>query len=105
MLSDRTEVDVAQRIEVGDGQAELVGDEKIEVGQLRTAAGEEDALGRRAVERGAVVGDGAVDIDVQPRHRRADELGDARGIGVVRVGIDAAERDEALALFQAFPPR
>ena len=69
-----TEVDVAKRVEISNGQAELVGDEEVKIGKLGTAAGEEDALGRCAVERGAVVGDGAVDVDVEPGHGRPDQF-------------------------------
>ena len=87
--------DAAEAVEVFHGEIELFFKEFLEVGQVGTAAGEEDFLRRTAAVLGAEKGGGLADLCVEAAQGIADEGAEGGGGFIELGGVSPAEGDEA----------
>ena len=84
------------------GNVELLGKELGRVGHDGGAAGEKEARGSRTALLAAVKLHGLVDLDVQPGHELAGDLGNGRLVRVFRLFVGAAQADEAFLDLELF---
>src|SRR5687768_11111913 len=82
--------DIPERIEEVDRQRELLIKELPHIWERGGAAANKHALRLAATLLGAIETDRSRNLRVKTRHGVADHLRNARGVGVIRIGVRAA---------------
>src|ERR1022692_4711641 len=93
-VNGRVELNIAQGVEVLDGNVQLFGEELRRVRHHRGAAGQEQPLRGRTSLLPTVELHGLIDLDVQPSHELPGNLGNGRLVRVLRFLIGSPEAHE-----------
>src|SRR5579859_7293054 len=103
----RIDLDVAERVKVLDRDIQFFSKKLCRIRHQRGSTAKEQALWCRTTLLGAVKLHGLIDLDVQPRHELAGNLGNGRLVSVFRLFVSATKAHETFSdlLFLGFGER